>query len=137
MTAYIFMAVFSILLGLNLGVGIKYKLFTDASSWHIAGGLLLLDLVRVTTVILGLVLTSKFYKHEYIIRLAHDIPSFLFDCVSVALLFMFMQTYQVLQDANKAVENMKAHKKNEFTAILVLIAVLLIDVICLTIDATS
>ena len=87
MAAYIFMGVFIILLGLDLWVGIKYKLFTDASSWHIAGGLLLLDLVRVTTAILGLVLTSQFFSQEYCIRLAHDIPSFLFDCVSVFLLF--------------------------------------------------
>ena len=48
-----------------------------------------------------------------------------------------MQTYQVLQDANKAIENMKTHNKNEFTAILVLTAVILIDIICLAIDATS
>lgn len=118
----------------NLIVGIKYKLYTKKECWHIAFGLILLDSTRIISVMLLLILKSTFYKSELAIRLTHDVPFFFFDCVSVALWFMLMQTLQVLQDADKAVENMKQHKEVEFGILFFLLILFLFDLICLSVD---
>ena len=83
----LFIAVFALLFIMNLVIMIKYKIYENSSSMFIVVSLMLLDIMRVTTFVGTFFYTSYFFNSELLIRLGHDIPSFMFDCVTIALLF--------------------------------------------------
>ena len=82
--------VFFMLLIVNFVVTIKYKIYENHSSLFITVSLMLLDALRCVTFIGTLFYEEKVLSSELIIRLGHDLPSFLFDCVTIALLFQFV-----------------------------------------------
>lgn len=97
----VFTAVFIGLLCTNLVVTIKYKIAKNKSSLFIISNLMLLDLIRSVTFIFALIYTAYFFTHELCLRLAHDLPTFLFDCVTISVLFMFMETLDTLEQSLK------------------------------------
>lgn len=94
----VFMAVFAVLLIISIFSTFKYRLYKDGSSLFIMVSLMLLDLMRLSCCAIAYYFTAFFFGSELLIRLEHDIPSFLFDCVTIPLLFQFMTTYDVLTD---------------------------------------
>ena len=98
----IFIVVFFLLMVLNLVVTIKYKIYENSSSLFITISLMLLDLMRCLTFVAAFFFEKFVLSSELAIRLGHDIPSFLFDCVTIALLFQFVQTYDVLSNHERA-----------------------------------
>lgn len=97
----VFAAVFAVLLLMNVVVTFKFKISKDKSSLFIICSLMLLDLIRTATFVFALMYTTYFFTHEMCLRLAHDLPTFLFDCVTISLLFLFMETFETLDQALK------------------------------------
>lgn len=134
-----FIVAFGLLFLLNLSVGIKYKIYENSSSLFITISLMLLDIFRLGTFILTFFYTDFFFSSELLIRLGHDIPSFTFDCVTIALLFQFIQTYDVLSNHERAFANLskQLYLKIEYTIVAVYVAFIVFDIISLSIDASQ
>ena len=83
-----------------------------------------------------LLFPDKFFNSELLIRLAHDLASFLFDCVTIALIFQFIQTYEILANHEQAFENMRTqfYVRIEYTIISVYVALLIFDIVSLAVD---
>ena len=135
----IFILVFFMLLIVNFVVTIKYKIYENHSSLFITVSLMLLDALRCVTFIGTLFYEKKVLSSELIIRLGHDLPSFLFDCVTIALLFQFVQTYDVLSNHERAFEN---HSKRvyiivEYTIVAVYVLFIVFDIVALAVDSLN
>ena len=131
-----FIFVFFTLFAANLTVTIRYRIYENRSSLFITSSLILLDLVRMATSLAILLFPDKFFNSELLIRLAHDLASFLFDCVTIALIFQFIQTYEILANHEQAFENMRTqfYVRIEYTIISVYVALLIFDIVSLAVD---
>lgn len=89
----------------------RYKIAKDKSSLFIMSNLMLLDLIRVCTFTFALLYTAYFFTHEICLRLGHDLPTFLFDCVTISVLFLFMETYDTLEETLK--EQMESTRESQ------------------------
>lgn len=135
----LFIAVFSVLCFTNLGVMLKYKIYTNSSSLFIVVSLMLLDIFRVVTFVGTFFYTTFFFNSELLIRLGHDIPSFMFDCVTIALLFQFIQTYDVLSNHERAFANLqkRVYVRLEYAIVAVYVGFMVLDIVSLSIDASQ
>ena len=103
--AIIVMVLYSGILLINLFVVFKFKIYKNTSSMFIVTCLILLALIRLTTVALTYGSVDWFLNSQVLNRLTHDVPGFLFDCVTIALLLQFTLTYDVLADTQRALDS--------------------------------
>jgi len=131
--------VFALLFAMNMGVTIKYKIYGNSSSLFIVVSLMLLDILRVSSFIGAFFFTTYFFNSELLIRLGHDVPSFMFDCVTIALLFQFIQTYDVLSNHERAFVNLqkRVYITIEYVFVAVYVCFMIMDIVSLCIDASQ
>jgi hypothetical protein len=127
------------LLVINVLVTIKYRIYENRSSLFITISLILLDIARMVTFLVVLLFAQYFLNSEVCIRLGHDIPSFLFDCVTIALIFQFIQTYEFLSDHQQAFQNMETqyYIRVEYTIVAIYVVLLIFDFISLGVDGAN
>ena len=128
--------VFFTLFAVNFIVTIRYRIYENRSSIFITSSLMLLDLARMLTFLAILFYTDKLLSSEILIRLDHDIPSFLFDCVTLALIFQFIQTYEILANPEQGFQNMQTsfYVRIEYAMLLVYAFLIVFDLISLGVD---
>ena len=88
----------------NIAVLVKYKVYQNASSTFIIILLSIIDVFRIGTMSATYSHNFKYTRSEFLNRLSHDIPSMLFDCVTIAILLQFALTYDVLENPQRAME---------------------------------
>lgn len=120
---------------LVLNIVAMFKWAKDRNSMFIMVSLFLLDILRLITFYAAYFYTTYFFGSELLIRLGHDLPSCVFDCMTIALFFQFMWTYDVLDDHNKAVQKMERnfYKRFEGTMFFVYGGLVVFDIVSLAI----
>jgi hypothetical protein len=94
----LFIVLFAAMLIINFVVIFKFKVYSNASSTFILVLLVIIDLFRLITASIIYDGNEKYTGDETLSRLSHDVPSALFDCVTISLLLQFAMTYDVLSD---------------------------------------
>ena len=82
----IFIVLFAAMLSVNIYVMIKFKVYENASSTFILVLLAIIDFFRLITVSFTYNGNEKYTGSETLNRLSHDVPSVLFDCVTISIL---------------------------------------------------
>jgi hypothetical protein len=133
--AYLFL--YTCLMISNLIIILKCRVYKNWSSLFILGALTLVCFVRIGSLLFQSLYESDYRHDEIMGRLTHDIPFFLFDCVTISLLLQWVQTYQVLIDPQRAIKSIvnNTYPKVQITITLVYLVLIGLDAALVTYDS--
>lgn len=132
----IFIVLFAAMLIANFVTIIKFKVYQNASSTFILVLLAINDFIRLITATIIYNGNEKYTGDETLSRLSHDVPSVLFDCVTISILLQFAMTYDVLSNPKRMLKQLKQdfYKKLQIIFVSTYMLLLIFDLICLAVD---
>jgi len=93
-TEWVFLSLYILVFLINVFVIFYRRIYQNLSSFYIMVALTLLSLVRVSIIAPECLYDIDYReKNKVFGRLSHDLPFFLLDCVNIALLLQWIQTY--------------------------------------------
>ena len=101
----IFTALIVMVITADIAVIVACKVYKNWSSSFLMGATVLLILFRLIDYSFRLLKPRFSVNYPYWERIEVDMPSYVFGIISIVLLFQWVQTYQVLQDPIRAMNN--------------------------------